>query len=254
MSSAELNHVDTMLDFIERNWSATSPISSVTGAWFCVWAMRLQSNEARIRAACTIELEGGRSIRSETVLFAVRAHGATPISNLEAVGTGNVDHPWTLGRSSHNRSRRSPTYLCRLVMSSASPQPCFHIDGNRARIALPVQSLKWVNLHAPPEFFPYGNLFVPENFTVGLTEEEVKERDNPYEVGIAGSARRPEGTLWGWIQVSKMIFSLKTRPFAGLSIVGEGCDRTDPYRPGGSHLKGRPGLFWLRTHSTIQPC
>ncbi len=36
--------------------------------------------------------------------------------------------------------------------------------------------------HPPPEFFPYGIYSVPEISTIGMSEEEVRKRDIPYEV------------------------------------------------------------------------
>ena len=78
--------------------------------------------------------------------------------------------------------------------------------------------------HSPPEFFPYGIYSVPEISTVGLTEEEVLERDIPYECGVARFRETSRGHIMGLeTGLLKMIFSLKTRKLLGCHIVGEGA-------------------------------
>jgi len=50
----------------------------------------------------------------------------------------------------------------------------------------------------PPEYFPYGIYSVPEILTTGLTEEEVRKKGIPYEVGIARFPARRRGAIsWG---------------------------------------------------------
>ncbi|MFX7800630.1 NAD(P)(+) transhydrogenase, partial [Acinetobacter baumannii] len=60
---------------------------------------------------------------------------------------------------------------------------------------------------APPEFFPYGIYSVPEISTAGLTEEEVRTRGIPYEVGIARFRETSRGHIMGLNSgMMKMIF------------------------------------------------
>ena len=56
----------------------------------------------------------------------------------------------------------------------------------------------------------------------GLTEEEVRTRGIPYEVGIARFRETSRGHIMGVEQgMLKMIFSIKTRRLLGVHIVGE---------------------------------
>jgi NAD(P) transhydrogenase len=78
--------------------------------------------------------------------------------------------------------------------------------------------------HAAPEFFPYGIYSVPEISMIGMTEEQVREKKIPYEIGIARFRETSRGHIMGLSSgFMKMIFSLETRRLLGVHIVGEGA-------------------------------
>lgn len=75
-----------------------------------------------------------------------------------------------------------------------------------------------------PKFFPYGIYSVPEISTVGLTEEEVREKGIHYECGIARFRETSRGHIMGLESgMMKMIFGLDDRKLLGVHIVGEGA-------------------------------
>lgn len=81
-----------------------------------------------------------------------------------------------------------------------------------------------IEAHEPPDFFPYGIYAVPEISTIGMTEEEVIERQIPYECGIARFRETSRGHIMGLNSgFMKMIFSLESRRLLGVHIVGEGA-------------------------------
>jgi NAD(P) transhydrogenase len=81
-----------------------------------------------------------------------------------------------------------------------------------------------VEAHAPPEFFPYGIYSVPEISTIGMTEEQVREKRIPYETGIARFRETSRGHIMGLNSgFMKMIFDLNMRRLLGVHIVGEGA-------------------------------
>src|SRR5262249_33724799 len=78
--------------------------------------------------------------------------------------------------------------------------------------------------HAPPEFFPYGIYSVPEMSTIGMTEEQVREKGIAYEAGVARFREPSGGHITGLHSgFMKMIFALDTRKLLGVHIVGEGA-------------------------------
>ncbi|MEZ5476756.1 MAG: hypothetical protein R3E95_04470 [Thiolinea sp.] len=77
--------------------------------------------------------------------------------------------------------------------------------------------------HKTPEYFPYGIYAVPEISTVGMSEQEVRERGIPYE-WIARLRETSRGQIMGLQHgILKAIFSLKTHRLLGVHIVGEGA-------------------------------
>ena len=77
---------------------------------------------------------------------------------------------------------------------------------------------------APPEFFPYGIYSVPEISTIGMTEDEVRQRGIPYESGVARFRETSRGHIMGLHSgMMKLIFSIADRKLLGVHIVGEGA-------------------------------
>ncbi len=168
---------------------------------------------------CETTLEGGRLVRSNVVLFAAGRMGATGSLNLEACGLA-VDHRGRIKADPKTFQTGVPHIfaagdvigfpsLASTSMEQGRIAAC-HALGEKA--------------HEPPEYFPYGIYAVPEISTVGMTEEEVKERGIPYECGIARFRETSRGHIMGLNSgMLKMIFSLKTRRLLGCHIVGEGA-------------------------------
>ena len=98
--------------------------------------------------------------------------------------------------------------------------------------------------HPPPEFFLYGIYSVPEISTVGMSEEEVREREIPYECGIARFRETSRGHIMGLNSgMMKMIFSRKTRRLLGVHIVGEGATELIHIGQAVLNLKGTIDYF-----------
>jgi NAD(P) transhydrogenase len=179
----------------------------VTGAW--------QQSPGR----CVVECEDGRRLNVDMVLFAAGREGATDTLGLDAAG---------LERDARGRIAVDPA-----TFQTAVP----HIFAAGDVIGFPSlasTSMEQGRLaacqafgepaHAPPEFFPYGIYSVPEISTVGMTEEEVREKQIPYETGVARFRETSRGHIMGLSSgFMKMIFSLETRRLLGVHIVGEGA-------------------------------
>jgi len=184
-------------------------------------------------------LADGRMVTSEMLLFAAGRVGATDRLNLESTGIA-TDHRG------------------RIVVNPATLQTSVpHIYAAGDVIGFPslastsMEQGRVAACHAfglepppPPEFFPYGIYSVPEISTVGMTEEEVRKREIPYECGIARFRETSRGHIMGLnTGMMKMIFSTRTRRLLGVHIVGEGATELIHIGQAVLNLKGTIDYF-----------
>jgi NAD(P) transhydrogenase len=185
--------------------------------------LRFESKVKSVRKmgqdACLIELEDGRQIWSEMILFAAGRRGAIDSLNLEACG---------LAADDRGRLKVDPATFRTAV-------PHIHAAGDIIGFpSLASTSMEQGRIaaccafdapaQAPPEFFPYGIYSVPELSTIGMTEEQARAKGIPYECGIARFRETARGQIMGLSTgFMKMIFALETRRLLGVHIVGEGA-------------------------------
>ena len=170
-------------------------------------------------AHCVIETEDGRHLTSDMVLFAAGRVGAVDALGLEAC---------ELTADSRGRIAVDP-------VTFQTSQPHIYAAGDVIGFpSLASTSMEQGRIAAcyafgepaqpPPEFFPYGIYSVPEISTVGMTEEEVREKGIPYECGVARFRETSRGHIMGLSTgFMKLIFALNTRRLLGAHIVGEGA-------------------------------
>ncbi|QUT08318.1 Si-specific NAD(P)(+) transhydrogenase [Sphingobium phenoxybenzoativorans] len=164
-------------------------------------------------------LEDGRAIRTDMLLYAAGRVGATATLGLD-----------TCGLETDRRGR--------LTVDPATFQTSVpHIYAAGDVIGFPslastsmeqgrIAACHAFNLPMPPapQYFPYGIYAVPEISTVGMSEQEVREKGIKYECGVARFRETSRGHIMGLDQgLMKMIFSLKTRRLLGVHILGEGA-------------------------------
>jgi len=180
---------------------------------------KVKSASTDTQSRCVIETEDGRELGADMVLFAAGRVGAT-----DTLGLVNC------GLVADGRGRIS-------VDSKSFQTDVPHIFAAGDVIGFPslastsMEQGRIAACHAfgepaqePPAFFPYGIYSVPEISTVGMTEEEVRERGIPYECGVARFRETSRGHIMGLSAgFLKVIFSLETRRLLGVHIVGEGA-------------------------------
>ena len=166
-----------------------------------------------------VVLEDGRTVRTDLVLFAAGRMGTTDSIGLDKCGI-EVDHRGRIAADAKSFQCDTPhIYAAGDVIGFPSLASTSMEQGRIAAC-----HAFGHNAHKPPEYFPYGIYSVPEISTIGLTEEEVKERGIPYESGIARFRETSRGQILGIdTGMMKMLFSLKTRKLLGVHIVGEGA-------------------------------
>jgi NAD(P) transhydrogenase len=185
-------------------------------------SLRFQSKVRSVERAgsgCLVQLEDQRQIAADMVLFAAGRKGATDTLGLAAAGLAADER----GRISVDKATFQTAARHIYAVGDVVGFPSLASTSmEQGRIAAcqafgePAQ--------APPEFFPYGIYSVPEMSTVGMTEEQVRERGVPYETGIARFRETSRGHIMGLNSgFMKMIFALETKRLLGVHIVGEGA-------------------------------
>ena len=189
--------------------------------------------------SAVVTLQGGRRIKSDMLLYAAGRAGAVENLGLEAIGV-EVDE--------RGRIKVDP-----LTLQTAAA----HIYAGGDVIGFPslastsMEQGRLAACHAfglpaiaPPDAFPYGVYSVPEISTVGMSEQEVRERGIPYECGIARFRETSRGHIMGLSTgMMKMIFSIKTRRLLGVHIVGEGATELIHIGQAVLNLKGTIDYF-----------
>ncbi len=186
-------------------------------------SLRFESKVASVKRvgsdACLIELEDGRQIWSEMVLFAAGRKGAMDGLGLEVCGLASDERGRIAVDKATFQTAVPHIYAVGDIIGFPSLASTSMEQGRIAACMAfgePAQ--------APPEFFPYGIYSVPELSTIGMTEEQAREKRIPYECGIARLRETSRGHIMGLNSgFMKMIFSLETRRLLGVHIVGEGA-------------------------------
>jgi NAD(P) transhydrogenase len=168
---------------------------------------------------CVVCLDDGRQLRADMVLFSAGREGCVDELGLEACGLAADER----GRLSVDKA----------TFQTAQPHiyAAGDIVGFPSLASTSMEQGRIAACHAfeqpappAPEFFPYGIYSVPEISTIGMTEEQVRERSIPYECGVARFRETSRGHIMGVSTgFMKLIFSLETRRLLGAHIVGEGA-------------------------------
>jgi len=184
-------------------------------------------------------LSDGRRIRTEMLLYAAGRVGATANLGLDACG---------LIADDRGRLKVDPA-----TFQTAAPHiyAAGDVIGFPSLASTSMEQGRIAACHAfgapmppAPDYFPYGIYAVPEISTVGLTEQEVRQKAIPYECGIARFRETSRGHIMG-LQggMMKLIFSLKTRRLLGAHIIGEGATELIHIGQAVLNLKGTVDYF-----------
>ncbi|BAK68054.1 putative soluble pyridine nucleotide transhydrogenase [Sphingobium sp. SYK-6] len=184
-------------------------------------------------------LEDGRAIRSEMLLYAAGRVGATARLGLETCGLA-VDGRGRLQVDPKTFQTDVPhIYAAGDVIGFPSLASTSMEQGRIAAchaFGLP--------LPPAPAYFPYGIYAVPEISTVGMSEQEVREKKIPYECGIARFRETSRGHIMGLDSgLMKMIFSIRSRRLLGVHIIGEGATELIHIGQAVLNLKGTIDYF-----------
>jgi NAD(P) transhydrogenase len=183
--------------------------------------------------------EDGRVVRTDMLLYCAGRMGATEHLGLEACG---------LTTDNRGRLKVDPgTFQTEVPHIYAAGD----VIGFPSLASTSMEQGRIAACHAfglplppAPAYFPYGIYAVPEISTVGMSEQEVRDKKIPYECGIARMRETSRGHIMGLDQgMMKMIFSLKTRKLLGVHILGEGATELIHIGQAVMNLKGTIDFF-----------
>ena len=190
-----------------------------------------------------VSLENGRHVRADMLLFAAGRMGATDKLGLEVVGL-KTDHRGRLEVDRKSYQTKVPhIYAAGDVIGHPSLASTSLQQGRVAGC----HALDTPTLGESP-WFPYGIYSVTEISTCGMSEEEMQEREIPYEIGVARLRETSRGQIMGLEHgMLKMLVSLKTRRVLGVQIVGEGATELIHIAQAVLNLKGTVDYFVKNT-------
>jgi NAD(P) transhydrogenase len=190
-----------------------------------------------------IALENGRRVRADMLLFAAGRLGATEKLGLDKAGLV-TDHR---GRISVDRNTYQTSVNHIYAAGDVIGFPSLASTSSQQGRVAACHALNVPSLPESP-WFPYGIYSVPEISTCGMSEEEIQQRNIPYEVGVARFRETSRGHIMGLEHgMLKMLFSLKTRRVLGVQIVGEGATELIHIAQAVLNLKGTVDYFVKNT-------
>lgn len=162
------------------------------------------------------ELESGKKVQGDMLLYAVGRQANGDLLRLEAAG---------LQADSRGRIKVNEDYQTAVPHIYAAGD----IIGFPALASTSMEQGRLASCRmfgAPsehmPELFPYGIYTIPEISTVGLTEEQLTAAKIPYEVGISKFNELAKSMMLGdETGMLKLLFDRHTRKLLGVHILGQ---------------------------------
>jgi NAD(P) transhydrogenase len=162
-----------------------------------------------------VELESGKRLLGETVLFSVGRSGDTECLRLDRAGLA-PDKRGRLGCNEHFQTAVPHIYAVGDVVGFPALASASMEQGRRAVCHMMGQTF------SPARNMPYGLFTIPEISTVGKNEEELTAERVPYEVGIARYSEIARGQIAGdHTGMLKLLFHRDTRKLLGVHVIGE---------------------------------
>lgn len=160
-------------------------------------------------------LESGKTLRAETLLYAIGRQGATDSLNLPSAGL-EADDRGRIKVNEHYQTKVPSIYAAGDVIGFPALASTSMEQGRLAACHMfgePTQSV--------PELFPFGIYSIPEISMVGWTEERLTAAGVPYESGVAQYKEIARGQLLGdEIGMLKLLIHQETHVVLGVHAIG----------------------------------
>lgn len=166
------------------------------------------------------KLESGKTLRAETLLYAVGRQGVCGSLALDNVGI-EFDDRERLPINEHYQTNVDHVYAAGDVIGFPALASTSMEQGRRA-ICHAFGQDEVGNYNT--ELFPYGIYAVPEISMVGKTEEQLTEEGIPYEAGIAHYREIARAKLLGDdLGMLKLLIHQDTHKILGVHVIGAGA-------------------------------
>src|SRR3954466_172394 len=162
-----------------------------------------------------VELESGKRLLGETVLFSVGRTGDTDALHLVRAGL-EVDNRGRIRCNKQFQTAVPHIYAVGDVVGFPALASTSMEQGRRAACHMLGREFE------PCQFMPYGLFTIPEISMVGQNEEQLTEQRVPYEVGMARFSEIARGQIAGdHTGMLKLLFHRETRKLLGVHVIGE---------------------------------
>jgi NAD(P) transhydrogenase len=169
--------------------------------------------------ALALRLKSGRQLRADKVLFSTGRRGNTKGLELEALGVA-VTQRGHIPVNEHFQTNVPHIYAAGDVIGFPSLAATSMEQGRVAMCHAFHISYKT----AVSAFQPYGIYSIPEMSSIGPSEQELKEKGVPYEIGRARFENSARGQIVGETDgFIKLLFDPQTRRLLAAHIFGEGA-------------------------------
>jgi len=182
---------------------------------------------AMVNAHVEAALASNKTVRADTLLYAIGRQGATDKLNLPAAGL-SADNRGRLKVNEWHQTDVPHIYaagdvigfpaLAATSMEQGRLASChmFHGPFDPTQGRLPAEP--------PSKLFPYGIYSIPEISMVGQTEQALTQQGTPYEVGIARYREIARGQLIADPHgLLKLLFHPQSRRVLGVHAIGTGA-------------------------------
>jgi NAD(P) transhydrogenase len=165
-----------------------------------------------------VRLASGKQAVADMALFAAGRVSNTEGLNLKSAGL-TPDERGRLAVDEHYRTSVPHIYAAGDVIGFPALASVSMEQGRHAAchaLGSPVPNTEKTS--------PYGIYAVPEISVIGMTEDDARTRNVPYEIGTARFRETSRGQILGLREgLLKLLFHLETRRLIGAHIVGEGA-------------------------------
>lgn len=165
-----------------------------------------------------IELESGKHVVADVVLFSIGRVGATASLGLETIGLA-ADARGRIVVGESFETAVEGVYAAGDVIGNPALAATSSEQGRLA-------ACRMFGVEARPmvAHFPYGIYSIPEASMVGATEEQLTLAKTPYETGIARYSETARAQILGDDSgMMKLIFHRDTRKLLGVHCIGTGA-------------------------------